>query len=85
MKYLLILILAACGSANDVEVKGGTTNKVIVEYRAPLCEDPVFVTAKDKLKCVRALTTLQIDGELRVEDLEGLNDEQLSVLGGANE
>jgi hypothetical protein len=85
MRYLIFLFLAACGSANDVEVKGGTTNKVVVEYRAPLCEDPVFVTVKDKLKCVRALTTLQIDGELRVEDLEGLSEEQVSVLGGVNE
>jgi len=78
--FTSLLLLAACGSNNELDVNGGTKNEVIVEYRAPICEDPVFETAKDKLKCLRALTSLKIDGEIRVEDLQELTPEQAEVL-----
>ena len=60
-------ILMGCGSDNDVDVKGGTTNTAKLEYRIPICEDPIFDTAEAKLRCIEAVTT--IEGKATLEDL----------------
>lgn len=73
----ITLLLWGCGSDNDIDVNGGTTNTVVVEYRAPLCEQPPFETVEDKLKCIRALTTYKVDGKL---ETDGLTDDQLDAI-----
>ena len=88
MKHSPILVifgLLACGSTNEVEVSGGSNNTIVIEYTAPICEDPVFETKEDKLNCIDALTTLQIDGELRVEDVESLTPEQQELFKNIGE
>lgn len=82
---LVILGLLACGSSNEVEVSGGSHNTIVIEYSAPICEDPVFETKEDKLNCIDALTTLQIDGELRAEDMESLTQEQRELFENIGE
>lgn len=82
MRLILALaFLYGCGTDNEFDVKGGTENKVIVEYSIPICNDPVFVTKEDKLACIQAVTSITIDGEVSDDLLEQLSPDQLDTLG----
>lgn len=84
-KLALVLLLAGCGTDNDVDVNGGTDNRLVIEYRAPMCETAPFYSAKDKLKCLRAITTYKIDGKLEAEGLTPEQTEFLSEVIGAEQ
>lgn len=78
-----LLLLTACGSSNDVNVQGGTSNEatVRVEYSAAVCEDDRF-DAEQKLECIRLLTNPEVSATVLSE---GLTQEQIDQILGVGE
>lgn len=66
---LAALISASCGTDNDVNVKGGTRNELVIRHEMPICEDPVFNTKASKLLCIEAVTSQTMDVEILAENL----------------
>ena len=85
MKRAIILaaLLSACGT--DHTVNGGTENsleaKVVVEYRVPICEQPMFDTTESVLACVEAITSQTVDVEVLAENLTA---DQIDAILGSN-
>ena len=76
----LLFALAACGTDNDVNVDGGTSNEVKAEvnYNADICKDRRF-TPEQKLECIRLLTNPEVEATI-VSD--SLTQEQIDELLG---